>query len=224
MNIKRMIDNILGVASAALKSAKTANERIDNLPKPLAPMGTLGTGGTIESLPTASADNYGYYYVVITDGTYAGQAMKAGDTTFSNGTAWVLVPSADEPSPIDDSVTSTALTWSSDKIERECKVKSFTYTGNGQLVNTITIPTDLKFIVAIGNLYNDGASQSILSNIIIRNNTVLAQSHITANTGTSYTNVSCRVRWEDNVMKLAANNTVASCFNESDVEYTVYYI
>jgi hypothetical protein len=81
---------------AALKSAKTANERIDNLPKPLAPMGTLGTGGTIESLPTASADNYGYYYVVITDGTYAGQAMKAGDTTFSNGTEWVLVPSGDD--------------------------------------------------------------------------------------------------------------------------------
>lgn len=115
-----MDSSILALALAALKKAKVANERIDALPKPLAPMGTLGTGGTIESLPTASADNYGYYYVVITDGTYAGQAMKAGDTTFSNGTSWVLVPSADEPTPIviSDILTagSTTLTFSNSAI------------------------------------------------------------------------------------------------------------
>jgi hypothetical protein len=103
-----MDSSILALALAALKKAKVANERIDALPKPLAPMGTLGTGGTIESLPTASADNYGYYYVVITDGTYAGQAMKAGDTTFSNGTSWVLVPSGDDSGSLVISQTLTA--------------------------------------------------------------------------------------------------------------------
>jgi len=103
-----MDSSILALALAALKKAKVANERIDALPKPLAPMGTLGTGGTIESLPTASADNYGYYYVVITDGTYAGQAMKAGDTTFSNGSAWVLVPSGDDSGSLVISQTLTA--------------------------------------------------------------------------------------------------------------------
>jgi hypothetical protein len=103
-----MIDQIKAIACAALGKASTANERIDALPKPLAPMGTLGAGGTIESLPTASADNYGYYYVVITDGTYAGQAMKAGDTTFSNGTEWVLVPSGDDSGSLVISQTLTA--------------------------------------------------------------------------------------------------------------------
>ena len=41
--------------------------------------GTLGTGGTITTLPTASASNVGYTYKVITNGTYASQTAKAGD-------------------------------------------------------------------------------------------------------------------------------------------------
>lgn len=100
----------------ALKQGKTANERIDNLPLPMVFKGSLGTGGTISTLPTASSENEGYVYIVITDGTYAGQTAKAGDTFVSDGSAWVLIPSADEPSVINDTVTSTALTWSSEKI------------------------------------------------------------------------------------------------------------
>ena len=84
------------IIGAALKSAKTANERIDNLPLPMVFKGTLGTGGTIESLPTASSENEGYVYIVITDGTYAGQSAKAGDTFVSDGSSWVLIPSADD--------------------------------------------------------------------------------------------------------------------------------
>jgi hypothetical protein len=101
---------------AALKSARTANERIDALPLPMVFKGTLGTGGTIETLPTASSENEGFVYIVITDGTYASQSAKAGDMFISDGASWVLVPSSDEPSVIDDGVTSTALTWSRDKI------------------------------------------------------------------------------------------------------------
>lgn len=81
---------------AALKSAKTANERIDALPLPMVFKGTLGTGGTISTLPTASSENEGFVYIVITDGTYAGQAAKAGDTFVSGGSSWVLVPSGDD--------------------------------------------------------------------------------------------------------------------------------
>ena len=103
-----MSNSALVFALSALKKANTALEEIAELPQPLVPMGTLGTGGTIESLPTASDSNKGYYYVVITDGTYAGQAMKAGDTTFSNGTEWVLVPSGDEQGAIVISQTLTA--------------------------------------------------------------------------------------------------------------------
>jgi glucose dehydrogenase len=42
--------------------------------------GSLGTGGTITSLPTASSANEGFTYKVITAGTYASQTAKVGDT------------------------------------------------------------------------------------------------------------------------------------------------
>lgn len=91
-----MDSSILALALAALKKAKVANERIDNLPLPMVFKGTLGTGGTISTLPTASSSNEGFVYIVITDGTYAGQTAKAGDTFVSDGSSWVLIPSADD--------------------------------------------------------------------------------------------------------------------------------
>ena len=93
---------------AALKKANTANERIDNLPEPMVFKGTLGTGGTIESLPTASTSNKGFTYIVITDGTYAGVSAKAGDIFISDGASWVLVPSANDSSSVLISQTLTA--------------------------------------------------------------------------------------------------------------------
>ena len=93
---------------AALSSAKKANDRIDDLPLPMVFKGTLGTGGTISTLPTASSENEGYVYIVITDGTYAGQVAKAGDTFVSDGSAWVLIPSADESGALVISQTLTA--------------------------------------------------------------------------------------------------------------------
>lgn len=70
--------------------------KIDNLPAPMIFKGTLGVGGTIQSLPTASASNEGFTYKVITDGTYAGQTAKVGDVFTSNGFEWVLIPAGDE--------------------------------------------------------------------------------------------------------------------------------
>ena len=96
------------IIGAALKSAKTANERIDNLPLPMVFKGSLGTGGTIETLPTASSENEGYVYIVITDGTYAGQVAKAGDTFVSDGSSWVLIPAGDESGALVISQTLTA--------------------------------------------------------------------------------------------------------------------
>lgn len=62
--------------------------------------GTLGTGGTITSLPTASASNLGYGYKVITAGTYNGVAAKIGDMfiCYKNGSsyAWMHIPSGDD--------------------------------------------------------------------------------------------------------------------------------
>lgn len=42
--------------------------------------GSLGTGGTITTLPTNGTANIGDTYKVITNGTYASQTAKVGDT------------------------------------------------------------------------------------------------------------------------------------------------
>lgn len=62
--------------------------------------GTLGTGGTITSLPTASASNLGYGYKVIVAGTYNSVAAKVGDMfiCYKNGSnyTWMHIPSGDD--------------------------------------------------------------------------------------------------------------------------------
>lgn len=83
---------------------------LENLPEPMIFKGSLGTGGTITSLPTAAAANEGFTYKVITAGTYASQSAKIGDTFISDGSSWVLIPSGDEPSGTVTSITLTSGT------------------------------------------------------------------------------------------------------------------
>ena len=88
-----------------------ARNLISELPSPMVFKGTLGTNGTITSLPSASASNEGFTYKVITDGTYASQTAKVGDVFISNGKEWTLVPSGDEPSgTVINVATGTGLT------------------------------------------------------------------------------------------------------------------
>lgn len=84
--------------SADLVTSGAVATAIDNLPEPMIFKGTLGTGGTITTLPTASASNEGYTYKVITAGTYASQAAKVGDVFVSNGSEWVIIPAGDTDS------------------------------------------------------------------------------------------------------------------------------
>lgn len=56
-----------------------ARNAIAALPSPMVFKGTLGTNGTITSLPTASTSTVGYTYKVITAGTYASISAKVGD-------------------------------------------------------------------------------------------------------------------------------------------------
>lgn len=84
---------------------------IEALPEPMLFKGSLGTGGTITSLPTAGAGNEGFTYKVIEAGTYAGQVAKVGDTficakTGASSYSWVLIPSGDEP---EGTVTNVAV-------------------------------------------------------------------------------------------------------------------
>lgn len=81
-----------------IPTAKAVFTAIDNLPEPMIFKGSLGTGGTITTLPTASSSNEGYTYKVITAGTYQSLVCKVGDTVISTGSEWVLIPSGDEPS------------------------------------------------------------------------------------------------------------------------------
>ena len=85
------------VDSAYPVTGKAIEEAMNTLPNPMLYKGSLGTGGTITALPTASASNEGFTYKVITSGTYAGQSAKVGDVFISNGTEWTIIPSGDEP-------------------------------------------------------------------------------------------------------------------------------
>ena len=93
-------DNSTKIATTAFVTTA-----ITNLPEPMIFKGSLGTGGTITSLPTASSTNEGFTYKVITAGTYASQSAKIGDTFISDGSNWVLIPSGDEPSGTVTSIT-----------------------------------------------------------------------------------------------------------------------
>ena len=99
-------DNSTKIATTAF--VKTA---IDNLPEPMVFKGSLGTGGTITSLPTNGTATVGDTYKVITDGTYASKAAKVGDTFIcltktSSANTWELIPSGDD---IGGTVTSVKI-------------------------------------------------------------------------------------------------------------------
>lgn len=90
--------------STKLITSGAVYNAIDNLPEPMIMKGTLGTNGTITSLPTASASNEGFTYKVITAGTYASQAAKVGDVFVSckpvgaSAYEWILIPAGDTDS------------------------------------------------------------------------------------------------------------------------------
>lgn len=91
-------DNSRKVATTAYVHAA-----VDALPEPMVFKGTVGTGGTITALPVNGTATVGDTYKVITNGTYAGEAAKVGDTFICNSktssaNTWVLIPSGDEPS------------------------------------------------------------------------------------------------------------------------------
>lgn len=83
-----------GTDPATGKAIKNAFDTI----APMIYKGTLGTGGTITTLPTASSDNKGFTYKVITAGTYDSKTAIVGDMFISDGSTWVLISSGDEPS------------------------------------------------------------------------------------------------------------------------------
>lgn len=143
---------------------------IDNLPEPMVFKGSLGTGGTITTLPTASSANEGYTYKVITAGTYASQAAKVGDVFVSNGTEWVIIPAGDTDSD----------TWRNIKINGTELLGTAISTGavnfkNGSNVSITGSGNDIT-VAATDTTYSSGTGISInASNEINHSNSVTAQ-------------------------------------------------
>ena len=70
------------------------------LPGGMTFMGTVGTSGTIATLPNADVTNRGYCYVAISAGTTPDDTPKSydiGDMLVSNGVEWIVIPSGDDP-------------------------------------------------------------------------------------------------------------------------------
>ena len=93
-------------------SGKAVAAAIGALPEPMVFKGSLGTGGTVTTLPVDGTAKVGDTYKVITAGTYASKSAKVGDTFIcltktSSANTWELIPSGDEPS---GTVTSVAVT------------------------------------------------------------------------------------------------------------------
>lgn len=104
---KPVIDDIVTQNSENLITSGAVFTAIDELPEPMIFKGSLGTGGTIQTLPAPSADNVGFVYKVITAGAYYGITAKPGDSFISDGSDWILIPSGDEP---EGTVMSVGLT------------------------------------------------------------------------------------------------------------------
>ena len=98
-SVSRDTTGHVGIGSFTLpfKTAPTSSNKvitesdISGIVGAMVYQGTIGTGGTITTLPTASASNKGYVYMVKTAGTYDGKACEVGDMIISNGASWDIV-------------------------------------------------------------------------------------------------------------------------------------
>lgn len=87
--------------STKLATTAFVHDVVDTLPTPMVYRGTLGTGGTITTLPVDGSANVGDVYKVITAGTYTSQAAKIGDifichTKTSVSNSWDYIPAGDD--------------------------------------------------------------------------------------------------------------------------------
>ena len=135
--------------------------RIDALPEPMVFKGTLGVGGTIQTLPTASTSNEGYTYKVITAGTYAGTIAKVGDVFTSDGSTWVLIPSGDEDSD----------TWRAIKVNGVEKLGNGISSGSLDVVDTDNIEAEFdndgnKLKIKTKNIYTQSEVDTLIANAI----------------------------------------------------------
>ena len=134
---------------------------IDNLPKPIVLKGTLGTGGTISTLPMDGSADIGDMYIVSTAGTYDSHACDVGDmfyciTKTDSANTWAYVPSGDDYIEISGTLTagSTSLTLSDASITASSTFDIYTDTFGIQPVNAVvaTGSITLTFLAQASNI------------------------------------------------------------------------
>lgn len=91
-----------GTNNTQIATTAFVQSAISGIPTPMQFKGTVGTDGTITTLPTAGSTNLGFVYKAISDGS-SPVTYKSGDTVvcaeLTSGTySWVVIPSGDEPS------------------------------------------------------------------------------------------------------------------------------
>lgn len=106
--------------------------------------GTLGTNGTVTTLPTASTSTIGHTYKVITTGTYANVSATIGDLFTCNDQAtWIHIPSGDDEykgtvTSIGAGAELTGGTISTSGTIAHAKKLNATYTSNNEVTEVTT--------------------------------------------------------------------------------------
>lgn len=130
------IDYTTDLSTVSKKIFGAINEvksNIDNLPKPIVLKGTLGTGGTISTLPVDGSADIGDMYIVSTAGTYDGHVCDLGDTFYcitktDSANTWAYVPSGDDYIEVSGTLTagSTSITLSDASITTTSTIDIYT--------------------------------------------------------------------------------------------------
>lgn len=162
------------------------------LPAAMVFRGTVGTGGTISTLPVDGTAAIGDTYMVYADGTYASQAAVVGDTFVcltktENANTWAYIPSGNDPR-VTSVTAGTGLTTSDGNpitSTGTVKAKLQSDTAFGAAAATVSAPgsvtTDIQPVltdssgnlavkitksdVGLGNVTNDAQIKKISSSV-----------------------------------------------------------
>lgn len=174
----------LGTASTASdtlyisKAVSTTNpiitkDDISGITGAMVYQGTLGTGGTITSLPEASTSNKGWVYVVSVAGTYASKDADIGDMFVSNGSSWDLIQGTVKVTNSGPTIvagasdSSTIATIEGTSITAKVSVTAGSATIASKTGNVVTIKTGVTQSGTSGTIGNDTGTDIVLDDVAI---------------------------------------------------------
>ena len=165
VTVDSTVSTIMTTSNTALTLASKSyvDTAISGIPTPMQFKGSVGTNGTITTLPAAAVGNTGYVYKAITAHAASTNPVypeyKVGDTLISDGSAWTVIPSGDEPSG-----TVTSIATSND-------ITGGTITTSGTIKHADITRTDTTSIASPAHSGTFTAVDSVTTN---------ARGHVTA--------------------------------------------